>query len=60
MQPNEIDNCRVRVIILTFVFIFVNTSAEETFNSTVVADPASIVATAGQTPLWFRLDKYNL
>jgi hypothetical protein len=60
MQPNEIDQCRVRVIVLTFFFIFVNTSAVETFNSTVVAAPASIVATEGQTQLWFRLDKYNL
>jgi hypothetical protein len=60
MQPNEVDQCRVRVIILTFIFIFVNTSAVETFNSTVVAASASVVATTGQTQLWFILDKYNL
>jgi hypothetical protein len=60
MQSNEIDQCRARVIILTFIFVFVNISAAETFNSTVVAASASVVATAGQTQLWFRLDKYNL
>jgi hypothetical protein len=59
MQPNEIDQCRVHVILLTFIFIFVNTSAVDTFNSTVVAASASTVATAGQTPLWFILDKYS-
>jgi hypothetical protein len=51
MQPIEIDQFRVRGILLTIVFISVSTSAAENFNSTVVTASASVAATTGQTHL---------
>lgn len=48
MQPNKMDLCRVRVIILTLVFKFVSVPALGTDNSPVVTASTPVVATAGK------------